>query len=90
MTTATKTAPTDAAGERIRELNEQILDAGKKVGGAYLTAYETALQSIADFQSKAAGKTGDVEWLSTVVDAQTRFTNDMSKLYVSAGRELLK
>jgi hypothetical protein len=48
MTTATKTAPTDAASERIRDLNEQILNAGKKVTGAYLTAHEKALESIVD------------------------------------------
>lgn len=81
---------TDAASERIRGLNERILEAGKGVGSAYLTAYEKTLTSIADQQDKAAEQTSEVEWLSSVIDAQARFTRDMSKLYVSAGRDLLK
>ena len=75
--------------ERIRELNEHVLEAGKKAGGAYLSAYEKALQSIADYQEQVAKQT-DVEWVSTIVDAQARFTRELTKLYVSTGRELLK
>ena len=89
---ATQTPGTEAVEatvERIRELNEQILDAGKKAGGAYLSAYEKALQSIADYQEQVAKQT-DVEWVSTIVDAQARFTRELTKLYVSTGREFLK
>jgi hypothetical protein len=75
--------------ERIRELNERILDAGKKAGGAYLDAYEKALQSIADYQEQVAQQT-DVEWISTIVDAQARFTRELTKVFVSTGRDLLK
>lgn len=75
--------------ERIRELNERILEAGKKTGGAYLDAYEQALKSIADYQEQVAKQT-DVEWVSTIVDAQARFTRELTKVYVSTGRELLK
>jgi hypothetical protein len=84
--------PTEAVEEtveRIRELNERILDAGKKAGGAYLDAYEKALQSIADYQEQIAQQT-DVEWISTIVDAQARFTRELTKVYVSTGRDLLK
>jgi hypothetical protein len=88
MATATKTQ-TEETTERIRDLNERILDAGKKAGNAYLDAYEKTLQSIADYQETAAKQT-DVEWISTVVDAQARFTRELTKLYVNTGRELLK
>jgi primosomal protein N'' len=88
MATATKTQ-TEATTERIRDLNEQIFDAGKKAGNAYLDAYEKTLQSIADYQETAAKQT-DVEWISTVVDAQARFTRELTKVYVSTSRELLK
>ena len=87
-TTATKNQ-TEATTERIRDLNEQILDAGKQAGGAYLDAYEKTLQSIADYQEQVA-KQSDVEWVSTIVDAQARFTRELTKVYVSTGRELLK
>jgi hypothetical protein len=85
----TGTEAVEATVERIRELNEQILDAGKKAGGAYLSAYEKALQSIADYQEQIAKQT-DVEWVSTIVDAQARFTRELTKVYVSTGREFLK
>jgi hypothetical protein len=83
------TEAVEATVERIRELNEQILDAGKKAGGAYLSAYEKALQSIADYQEQVAKQT-DVEWVSTIVDAQARFTRELTKVVVSTGREFLK
>ena len=89
QTQTTGTEAVEATVERIRELNEQILDAGKKAGGAYLSAYEKALQSIADYQEQVAKQT-DVEWVSTIVDAQARFTRELTKVYVSTGRELLK
>ena len=89
MATATTKNQTEATTERIRDLNERILDAGKQAGGAYLDAYEQTLESIADYQEKVAKPT-DVEWVSTVVDAQARFTRELTKLYVNTGRELLK
>ena len=89
MATATTKNQTEATTERIRDLNERILDAGKQAGGAYLDAYENTLQSIADYQENVAKQT-DVEWISTVVDAQARFTRELTKLYVSTGRDLFK
>ena len=90
MATATATKnTTEATTERIRELNEQIVDAARKAGGAYLDAYEKALESIVDYQERVA-KQSDVDWVTTVVDAQARFTRELTKLYVSTGRELLK
>ena len=87
-TTTTKNK-TEATSERIRDLNEQILEASKKAGTAYLDAYEKALKSIADYQESVAKQT-DVDWISTVVDAQARFTRELTNLYVNTGRELLK
>ena len=87
-TTQSQNAVNDTT-ERIRDLNERILTAGKKSGGAYLDAYEKALQSIAEYQEQVAKQT-DVEWVSTVVDAQARFTRELTKVYVSTTRELLK
>ena len=79
----------DETSQRIRDLNERILEAGKKAGGAYLNAYEKALQSIVDYQEQVAKQT-DVEWVSTIIEAQARFTRELTRLYVSTGRELLK
>ena len=89
MATATARNQTEATTERIRDLNERIVAASKQAGGAYLDAYEKTLESIADYQENAAKPT-DVEWISNVVDAQARFTRELTKLYVNTGRELLK
>jgi DNA-binding ferritin-like protein len=90
MATATDTKyAANETTERIRDLNERILTAGKKASGAYLDAYEKTLQSIADYQEQVA-KQSDVEWVSTIVDAQARFTRELTKVYVGTTRELLK
>ena len=86
-TTSRTTA--DETTERIRDFNERVIDAGKKAGGAYLDAYEKAAQSVVDYQEQVARQT-DVEWVSTIVDAQAKFTRELTKVYVSTGRQLLK
>jgi len=89
MATATTKNQSEATTERIRDLNERIVAASKQAGGAYLDAYEKTLESIADYQENAA-KSTEVDWISHVVDAQARFTRELTKLYVNTGRELLK
>jgi hypothetical protein len=90
MATATETKnAANETSDRIRDLNERIISASKEAGGAYLDAYEKALESIADYQEQVAKQT-DVEWVSTIVDAQARFTRELTKVYVSTGREFLK
>jgi hypothetical protein len=86
-TTTQNTA--DETTQRIRDFNERVIDAGKKAGGAYLDAYERAAQSLVDYQEQVARQT-DVEWLSTIVDAQAKFTRELTKVYVATGRQLLQ
>ena len=88
-TSTDKTSTAEETTDRIRELNERILEAARNAGHAYLDAYEKTLESIAGYQEQVAKQT-DVDWISTVVDAQARFTRDLAKVYVSAGREFLK
>jgi hypothetical protein len=83
------TKPTEQSIKHITDLNEQIVDAAKKAGGASLDAYERALESIAGYQEQVV-KQSDVEWISTVIDAQAKFTRELTKLYVGTGRDLLK
>lgn len=90
---ATKTEQTNNVAEdtteRIRELNERIVEASKKAGGAYLDTYEKALESIADYQETVV-KRSDIDWVSTIVDAQAKFTRELTKVYISTGRALVK
>jgi len=79
----------DDAAERLRELNERIIEAGKTSGRAYLDAYEANLKSIADHQAKLAGES-DVDWVATMRTAHSDFTREMAKAAVAQSRDLLK
>src|SRR3954465_1044276 len=64
---------TDAAADRIRHLNERIIPSSKKAGNTYLDIYEKTLNSIADYQEKV-GDQSQVDWVSTIANAQANFT----------------
>jgi hypothetical protein len=80
---------TEAAADRIRDLNERIIESGKKAGNTYLDIYEKTLNSIADYQEKV-GDQSQVDWVKTITDAQANFTRDLAGAYTSAARSLLK
>ncbi len=80
---------TEAAAERIRELNEQILEFGRKAGVTFLDAYETTLKTFADYQDKVADQS-QVEWLANVARAQANFTREVTRVYTSTARDLIK
>ena len=75
--------------ERIRALNEQVLEAGRELGQGFLDAYEQSMRTFADFQDRAAEGT-DVEWVSQIARAQAEFTREVTKYATEAGRRLLK
>ena len=79
----------DAAADRIRDLNERIIESSKKAGNTYLDIYEKTLTSIADYQEKV-GEQSQVDWVSTIANAQASFTRDLAGAYSSAARSLLK
>ena len=80
---------TEAAAERIRELNEQILEFGRKAGVTFLDAYETTLKTFADYQDKVADQS-QVEWVASIARAQANFTREVTRVYTSSARDLLK
>jgi hypothetical protein len=81
---------TEEAIERVRELNEQILQASRQWGLGFLDAYEQNMRTFAEFQDKAAESAGDVEWVSQIVKAQADFTRELTKLTTQTARRLLK
>ena len=90
MATATKTqtAAADATAQ-VQELSDRLVETSKKAAAEYLNLTEKAAQTVVDFQRQVAAQT-DVEWVSTIVDAQAKFTGDVTKVFVSTGRDLLK
>jgi hypothetical protein len=79
----------EAAAERIRDLNERIIESSKKAGNVYLDIYEKTLNSIADYQDKI-GEQSQVDWVTTIANAQASFTRDLAGAYSAAARSLLK
>jgi hypothetical protein len=93
MTTPTPTpdpaASMEEASQRIRELTERFIDAGKKAGNVSLDTYEKSLQSLVDLQEQAAGAS-QIEWVQNIAQAHAKFVQDISAAYVNAAREMLK
>ena len=90
MATATKTAnQADAATKSLRDVNEQVIDFGRKTTATFLDAYETTLTSVADYQDKVA-ETSQVEWVSNLAHAQAELTRGVAKVYASTARGLIK
>jgi hypothetical protein len=79
----------EAAAERVRELNERIIDAGKSAGRGTLDLYESALKTVADSLERGPGSS-DIEWLSQIATAQADFIRDLTTAWASAAREALK
>jgi len=86
---AAATAAVEDAAQRIRDLTEQFIDAAKKAGNASLDTYEKSLQSLVDFEERAAGAS-QLDWVSSIAAAHAKFVQDVSAAYVSAARDMLK
>jgi len=74
----------EAAAQRVRELNEQIIQAAWSAGQTAFGAYESWLRRIAEEQEKARPGQGS-EWFSTLLKAQADFTHQLGESY----RELM-
>ena len=93
----TATAPTikpfevdfGAATERIRGLNEKVLEAAKQSGTMSLDAYEQTVNSLLDFSQKAADST-KVDWVSALAKSQASIISEFTNTYTKAARDLLK
>jgi hypothetical protein len=87
--TAQMAAQMDDAARRIRELTERFIEAAKKAGNASLDSYEKSLQSLVDFEERAAGAS-QLDWVSSIAAAHAKLVQDLSAAYVSAARDMLK
>jgi hypothetical protein len=79
----------EAAEARIRELNERIIDAGKRAGRGTLDIYESTLKAVSDSLERGPGSS-DIEWVSSIATAQANFLRDLTKAWTSAARKALK
>jgi hypothetical protein len=79
----------EAAAERIREVNERIIDAGKRAGLGTLDIYESTLKAVADSLERGPGSS-DIDWISNIATAQANFIRDVTKAWASAARQAIK
>ena len=79
----------EEASQRIRDLNERLIDSSKSAGLVTLDASEKALQSLVDFEQKAA-TASQLDWVSTLAATHAKFITDVSTSYATAARDLLK
>lgn len=83
------TPDVDATTERIRELNERILDGAKSAGHSSLDVYEQTVAGLVDFEKKVAGAS-QLDWVSAIAEAHSSFLVTVSQAYTKTARELLK
>ena len=86
---ATPDAHLEAAAERLRKLNERIIEAGRQTGETTLSSYEKALKAIASAVERGPGSS-EIDWISQVATAQAKFIRDVTEAWTSAARGMLK
>jgi hypothetical protein len=79
----------EAVANRLRKLNERIIEAGREAGETTLTSYEKALKAIASGIEKGPGSS-DIDWISNLATAQAKFIRDVTSSWTSAARNALK
>jgi hypothetical protein len=79
----------EAAAQRLRKLNERIIEAGKEAGETTLANYEKALKTIAGTLERGPGSS-DIEWISNLATAQAKFIRDVTASWTAAARKMLK
>lgn len=79
----------EAVANRLRKLNERIIDAGRDAGESTLTAYEKALKTIANGIEKGPGRS-DIDWIANLATAQAKFIRDLTESWASTARGVLK
>lgn len=79
----------EATVQRIRDLNERVINAAKSAGQANLDAYEKALASFLEVEHRLANAS-QLDWVQGLVRAQSDFVQSLSDVYVKAAREALK
>jgi len=82
-------AAIEASVERIRELNEQAIEAARTAGQLALDAYQAALESVVDAENKLA-EGSQFDWFTTLVTTQAEFTQRLGSIFLTAAREQLK
>jgi hypothetical protein len=89
-TTNTKHDTTiDSMYERANETGDQVVEAARKIGHAYLDGYEKAVDRAIELELKVAASTQQ-EWLKGLIETQAEFARELTSSYTSTARSFLK
>jgi hypothetical protein len=88
-TTAADTSAFEDTANRIRELNENLIQLAKESGQSSLDTYEKALQSLVDFEKSVASRS-QLDWVTGLANTHAKFVQDLTGFYIKAAREALK
>lgn len=75
----------ESAADRVRALNERVIESSQKAGTASLEAYARLLERVAEFQEQA-GRRGS-EWITAIGHAQATFTRELAEALPAAARD---
>jgi hypothetical protein len=75
--------------QRVRKLNERIIEASKDAGETTLSSYEKALKAIASTLERGPGSS-DIEWVSHLATTQAKYIRDLTTTWTKAARDMLK
>jgi hypothetical protein len=79
----------EATAERLRKLNERIIEVGKQTGESTLSSYEKALKAMASAVERGPGSS-DIDWISHLATTQAKFMRDVTQAWTAAARDMLK
>ena len=86
---AASTSAFEETANRIRELNEKLIQLAKESGQSSLDTYEKALQSLVDFEKSVASRS-QLDWVTGLANTHAKFVQDLTGFYINAAREALK
>jgi hypothetical protein len=86
---STATAGLEAVADRVRKLNERIIEAGKTTGETTLSSYERALEAIVSAVERGPGSS-DIDWIAHLATAQANFIRDFTETWTTTARNILK
>jgi hypothetical protein len=86
---AAGTSAVEETANRIRELNEKLIQLAKESGQSSLDTYEKALQSLVDFEKSVASRS-QLDWVTRLANTHAKFVQDLTGFYIKAAREALK
>jgi hypothetical protein len=78
----------EATAERLRKLNERIIEVGKQTGENTLTSYEKALKAMASAVERGPGSS-DIDWISQLATTQAKFIREVTEAWTAAARKML-